>query len=177
MKTSNDFDCARGYKEWEHQFCSQHVTVQFKNQQEKDAHMKTHNKPACCHDMGICSCEEENMKTNTQEKLVTSQHTPTPYRKRPFLWLNEDEHAAQAKCGCYLTSALDNGGAAFIRCVNCKRAVNSHNILLDAVKFAYKLAKIDYEDSLEKHAPRMVIDGTFEEMKTFRDAIAQAEGK
>lgn len=117
------------------------------------------------------------------EKDKEPQHTPTP-------WEIYDTRKTHEKGKIFITGQAymltefpalpeSEANAKFI-----VRAVNSHEAnekkierLLDAVRFALKLAEADYDDSKVKKRPQAVIDAMFLTVKEFKEAIAQAEGK
>jgi len=57
------------------------------------------------------------------------------------------------------------------------RAVNSHEAMLNAIRLARKLAQADYDHAIESKASKIVTDAAFEALRTFNEAIAQAERK
>lgn len=67
----------------------------------------------------------------------------------PYIWAQEDEKIAKADCGCRIEVRDD--GPAFYRCLNCVRAVNSHDELLKWVKWV-RMYIIDNGDSYGKEA-------------------------
>ena len=62
--------------------------------------------------------------------------THTPTETTPYIWAQENEEEAIARCGCRLDCASD--GPALYRCENCVRAVNLHQELLAAAVLARK---------------------------------------
>lgn len=107
------------------------------------------------------------MKTNNEGK-----HTPTPWKSVDrynklygivYDIKNDDIVIAQNLSREYADLIV--------------RAVNSHEIMLNALVLAKKLAQADYDHAIESKASKIVTDAAFEALRTFKEAIAQADGK
>jgi hypothetical protein len=131
--------------------------------------------------------KETNMKTKrtkhtegtssskTGNEAKRSDHTPTPWKVVDNNIVTDDgssEYIGTIDGEPYENLGESSHNAAFI-----VRAVNAHETLLDAVRFALKLAQVDYDDAKVKRLPQATVDAMFTTVKAFRDAIALAEGK
>ena len=99
-----------------------------------------------------------------EEMFPQKQHTPTPWIQ-DGTWAVNDDNDTIFKA----TTAYD---AEFI-----VHAVNSHEALLNAVKYALKLSLIEKEDAIKKGDMAMNIAAIQNEIDVYKNALKLAEDK